>query len=134
MGKAASNNRRSRGQPEYKRNDEHADLIQMLSAAGVTRELIARAIGISRNTMLKHYRDLLKDSKVIAVGRVAASLYRKCLNGNVTAQIFYLKTQGGWTAGDSGAGIVDPRVPDITIVAQAMPEGEYNPDEEIPSE
>lgn len=107
-------------------------MIHMLAAVGTDREIIARAVGISRTTMLKYYRAVLNDAKTLAIGRMAVALYRKGLRGNVTAQIFYLKCQGGWQSATDGSGAIDPRVPDVQLVVQAMPGGEPDSDSEPP--
>lgn len=52
-----------------------------------------------RNRMLEdpELRGAYQRGRANAVGRMALSLYQQGISGNVTAQIFYLKTQGGWT-------------------------------------
>jgi len=43
---------------------------------------------------------LYKKGKAKSINKVGSSLMENCLSGNVTAQIFYLKTQGGWRETD----------------------------------
>jgi hypothetical protein len=71
-------------------------------AAVLTSAQIADFLGIGRSTF---YRLLERDpelagrykrGKARAVGAVAQSLVTKARAGNVTAMIFFLKTQGGW--------------------------------------
>lgn len=40
--------------------------------------------------------DSYQKGRAAVIGRVAQSLVQNALDGNVTAAIFYLKTQGGW--------------------------------------
>ena len=71
-------------------------------AAVLTSAQIADFLGIGRTTfyaILDRDRDLAeryKRGRARAVGAVAQSLITKARAGNVTAMIFYLKTQGGW--------------------------------------
>jgi len=51
---------------------------------------------ISRNTLRKHFKNELETEHVKATVDVAMSLYQKAVNGNVSAQIFWLKTQAVW--------------------------------------
>lgn len=71
-------------------------------AAVLNAEQIADFLGFGRTTffaLLNRDADIAeryKRGKARAVGSVAQSLVTKARAGNVTAMIFYLKTQGGW--------------------------------------
>lgn len=71
-------------------------------AAVLTAQQMADYFGIGRTTffaMLDRDPDVAeryKRGRARAVGAVAQSLVAKARAGNVTAMIFYLKTQGGW--------------------------------------
>lgn len=71
-------------------------------AAVLNAEQIADFLGFGRTTffsLLKRDEDLAeryKRGKARAIGAVAQSLVTKARAGNVTAMIFFLKTQGGW--------------------------------------
>lgn len=71
-------------------------------AAVLNAEQIADFLGVGRTTffaLLNRDEDLgerYKRGKARAVGAVAQSLVTKARAGNVTAMIFFLKTQGGW--------------------------------------
>ena len=71
-------------------------------AAVLTAAQIADFLGIGRTTffaILNRDADLserYKRGKARAIGAVAQSLVTKARAGNVTAMIFFLKTQGGW--------------------------------------
>lgn len=70
--------------------------------AVLNAEQIADFLGIGRTTffaLLNRDEDLserYKRGKARAIGAVAQSLVTKARAGNVTAMIFFLKTQGGW--------------------------------------
>ena len=57
---------------------------------------IARVLKISEPTLRKHYREELDISKAKANAIVSQALFKSAKDGNVTAQIFWLKTQAGW--------------------------------------
>ena len=70
-----------------------------MTAYGVPESDIARVIGIDPKTLRKHYRDELDTGQIKATARVAESLFRKATSDgpqSVTAEIFWLKTKGGW--------------------------------------
>lgn len=69
----------------------------------LSKEQIADYLGVSRPTfdailerddrVSEHY----KKGKASAIANVAKGLVQKAIGGNMTAAIFYLKTQAGWT-------------------------------------
>jgi hypothetical protein len=74
-------------------------------AAVLNAEQIADFLGFGRTTffaLLNRDEDLAeryKRGKARAIGAVAQSLVTKARAGNVTAMIFFLKTQAGWREG-----------------------------------
>lgn len=70
--------------------------VEFMIAAGIKEGDIARILGISTETMTKYFEyelatGLAKKNKVMA-----DSLYQTGKKGNVTAQIFWLKTRARW--------------------------------------
>ena len=64
---------------------------------GVTRENIARHIGVEPKTLRRHFRDELDLGAVEATAKVAASLFQMAIQGkNVAAAIFWMKARAGW--------------------------------------
>ena len=93
-------------------------------AAVLTAQQLADYFGVGRTTfftMMNRDPDLAeryKRGRARAVGSVAQSLLAKARSGNVTAMIFFLKTQGGWRetlAIDARTEMVEPG----TITAEA---------------
>jgi DNA-binding XRE family transcriptional regulator len=80
----------------HKPTDSIRKKVQMLVVAGATQEQVASIIGIDAKTLRKHYREELTNSKTEATASVAGKLFKAAMSGNVTAQIFWMKTQGGW--------------------------------------
>ena len=84
------------GRPPYIKKDEDAKTVEALAIAGVKQTLIAEIIKLSEPTLRKNFRRELDTSKARANAIVAQSLFKKAKDGNVIAQIFWLKTQAGW--------------------------------------
>ena len=84
------------GRPPYIKKDEDAKTVEALAIAGVKQTLIAEIIKLSEPTLRKNFRRELDTSKARANAIVAQSLFKKAKDGNVVAQIFWLKTQAGW--------------------------------------
>ena len=84
------------GRPEYQKTDEDAKNVEALTIAGVPQKLVSKILKISEPTLRKHYRDELDTSKAKANAVISQSLFKLAREGNVTAQIFWLKTQAGW--------------------------------------
>lgn len=101
------------GRPLTTITDAQRAEVETLSAV-LNAEQIADFLGIGRTTffaILNRDEDLserYKRGKARAIGAVAQSLVTKARAGNVTAMIFFLKTQGGWREGVDLAVKQDP--------------------------
>jgi len=73
------------------------DTVTLHAMVGTPQEEIARVLGISDRTLRKHYRDELDLALAKANAQIGGSLFNKAKNGDTTAQIFWLKTRGGWS-------------------------------------
>src|SRR4051794_30009111 len=67
-----------------------------MAAYGIPEPDIARVMHIDPKTLRKHYRDELDLGESKANAQVAGFLFNAAKNGNVTAQIFWLKTRARW--------------------------------------
>lgn len=67
-----------------------------MAAYGIPETDISRVIGVDPKTLRKHYRDELDLGEAKANAQVAGFLFNAAKNGNVTAQIFWLKTRAKW--------------------------------------
>ena len=90
------NNDNDVGRPPYEKTNEDTKLVEALSIAGVTQNLIAQILKISEPTLRKNYRSQLDTSKARANAIISQALFKRAKDGNVLAQIFWLKTQAGW--------------------------------------
>jgi hypothetical protein len=67
-----------------------------MAAYGIPEQDISRVIGVDPKTLRKHYREELDLGQTNANAQVAGYLFSNARNGNVTAQIFWLKTRARW--------------------------------------
>jgi hypothetical protein len=70
--------------------------VETMAAYGIPEHDISRVVGIDPKTLRKHYRDELDLGETKANAQVAGFLFNAARNGNVTAQIFWLKTRARW--------------------------------------
>ncbi len=70
--------------------------VEALAAYGIPEQDIARVVAIDPKTLRKHYREELDLGQTKANAQVAGFLFNSARNGNVTAQIFWLKTRAQW--------------------------------------
>jgi hypothetical protein len=82
--------------------DEQVAQVEKLAAV-LNQEQIADFLGISERTLRDRIRTdprisaAYKKGRAAAMANVAATLVKQAQSGNVTAAIFYLKTQAGWS-------------------------------------
>jgi hypothetical protein len=70
--------------------------VEAMAAYGIPEPDIARVVGVDPKTLRKHYRDELDMGETKANAQVAGFLFNSAKNGNVSAQIFWLKTRARW--------------------------------------
>jgi hypothetical protein len=70
--------------------------VEAMAAYGIPEPEISRTVGVDPKTLRKHYRDELDLGTTKANAQVAGFLFNSAKNGNVTAQIFWLKTRARW--------------------------------------
>jgi hypothetical protein len=75
------------------------DKVRHLSGVGVRQDDIARIIRCSPKTLRKRFRDELDLGVAEANATVGGYLFAAAKAGNVTAQIFWLKTRAHWREG-----------------------------------
>jgi hypothetical protein len=70
--------------------------VEAMAAYGIPEMEIAPVIGVDPKTLRKYYREELDLAETKANAQVAGFLFTAAKNGNVTAQIFWLKTRARW--------------------------------------
>ena len=63
---------------------------------GTPQETIASILGIDPKTLRKHYREELDHALAQANATIGGALFNKARNGDIAAQIFWLKTRAKW--------------------------------------
>jgi hypothetical protein len=77
-------------------DEGHRRQVETMTAYGIPEHDISRVLKIDPKTLRKHYRDELDLGSTKANAQVAGFLFNSARNGNVTAQIFWLKTRARW--------------------------------------
>ncbi|MDY0626624.1 DNA-packaging protein [Pasteurella multocida] len=76
--------------------------VEALASNGLTQQQIADALGISERTLRDRksnsaeFAEAIKRGKAKGIAIVTNKLMEKVKAGNVTAMIFFLKSQAGW--------------------------------------
>jgi hypothetical protein len=86
------------GRPPFKPTDEERKQVGQMVAVGIPQEQIAMVIrdGIDADTLAKHFKKEIRESKILANAKVGGTLFNKIMNGDTAAAIFWAKTQMGW--------------------------------------
>lgn len=107
------------GRPKTELTAEQIAQVEKLAAV-LNQEQLCDYLGIpSRTFRAIMQRDeavsaAYKKGSANAIGRVAQSLLQSATDGNTTAQIFYLKTRGGWREAQPEAQELPPVVIQLT--------------------
>src|SRR5437763_8462797 len=80
-------------------NEALRDKVRHLAGVGVRQDDIAMIIGCAPKTLRKRCRDDLDRGVAEANATVSGYLFAAAKAGNVTAQIFWLKTRAHWREG-----------------------------------
>jgi len=123
----------ARGKPEHKPTKAKRDTVAMHAMVGTPQEDIARVLGIDPKTLRKHYRDDLDLATASANADIGGALYRQAIDGNVSAQIFWLKTRAGFREKSevdltSSDGSMTPTGFDINFIEAKAPDVEDDDD------
>lgn len=92
--------KRNPGLPAHVPSQATRSLVMLACSTGLTREQIARQLGIAESTLAVHYSEELADAGKKLLLSIAGNLARIAQDPNhpksVTAAIFWLKTRGGF--------------------------------------
>src|SRR6202011_1626146 len=77
-------------------NDALREKVRYLAGLGVPQDDVAKIIGCAPKTLRKRFRDELDRGVAEANATISGSLFGAAKGGNVTAQIFWLKTRANW--------------------------------------
>jgi hypothetical protein len=82
---------------QHRPTDEQRLIVKELYAVGIPRPRIAARLEISEETLTKHYKQELDDSKDGMISALGKNLYNDAINGDEKAREFWLKCQGRWS-------------------------------------
>jgi hypothetical protein len=87
-----------RGKPGEKHipTDATRQTVRLHAMVGSRQETICELLDISKPTLEKHYRKELDTAVEMANASVGGALYRKAMDGDTTAMIFWMKTRARW--------------------------------------
>lgn len=99
------------GNPQHEPTDEGRRLVELHIAIGTPQEDIARVLGIDAKTLRKHYREELDNGAVKANGEIGGALFKKAMDGDTTALIWWTKSRMRWKGTDGVMHSNDPDNP-----------------------
>lgn len=90
--------RENAGRKEFQPTKQDRKVVESMSGFGIPIKQIAALVreGISVDTLTKHFEKELVLGKANANTKVAQTLHQKAIDGDVTAAIFWAKTQMGF--------------------------------------
>ena len=84
------------GRPRFQPTEEQRQQVAMMVAHGITNPSIAAILGLDEDTLNKHFATELEHGLAACTSRVAGSMYRKAIMGDVGAGQFWLKSRAKW--------------------------------------
>jgi hypothetical protein len=84
------------GRPAHKPTDATRQTVSLHATVGTRQDVIAEILGISTDSLQRHYRAELDTSREKANASVGGALFKKAMGGDTTAMIFWLKTRARW--------------------------------------
>ena len=87
------------GQPKFDPTAAHRAQVLVSAGVGSPHWLIASNLGISEDTLTRHFADELAKGRARAIEQMAKTCYARALGTGVGAHVlmmFWLKTQAGW--------------------------------------
>lgn len=125
---------RERGRPPFVPTDQMRAIVKHCKASGMPNKDIRYLIHwpdgehISLGTLTKYFSRELEAGKPEAIAKVSSKLFQKALDGDLTAMIFWLKTQARWKettvhehTGADGEPLAAPSLGDFYATVQMVP-------------
>lgn len=95
--------------------------MRLMVMAGISQDQIAQVMECSLATLKRHFQRILSTAREFANAQVAGALYKNAIKGNVSAQIFWLKAQAGWTEGFREARDAEHESKPVKIIIETQP-------------
>ncbi len=94
--------RKTRGAPPHQPTKELRAAVVMFSASGADQLMVAEQVGISLNTLLRHYSRELAEAAHIANSMMVAKVFQTGMKGDMKAADMWLKNRHpGWISGSN---------------------------------
>ena len=114
--------------PAFVVTDGMREKVQYLAGLGVPQDDIAKIIGCAPKTLRKRFREELDRGVAEANAMVAGYLFNSAKQGNVSAQIFWLKTRAHWREGAAPSPISDTNAGASSTVVLVLPDNDRDPE------
>jgi hypothetical protein len=102
--------------------------VQYLAGLGVPQDDIATIVGCAPKTLRKRFREELDRGVAEANAVVAGCLFNSAKQGNVSAQIFWMKTRAHWREGSASGPISDTNAEASSPVVLILPDNGRDPE------
>jgi hypothetical protein len=112
--------KRPRGRPPHVPADRDRRQVEVMTGLGLTQEQIGKILGVSEDTLQRHYADEITNGVAKANAQVAQNLFNIATSrdsGAVAAAIFWMKTRGKWRETNHLVHSGDDKEPPIKIDA-----------------
>ena len=114
--------------PAFVVTDAMREKVQYLAGLGVPQDDIAKIIGCAAKTLRKRFREELDRGVAEANAMVAGYLFNSAKQGNVSAQIFWLKTRAHWREGAAPGPISEANTGASSPVVLILPDNGRDPE------
>jgi hypothetical protein len=84
------------GRPPHVPTDATRQTVSLHATVGTRQEVIAEILGISTDSLQRHYRSELDTSREKANASVGGALFKKAMSGDTASMIFWMKTRARW--------------------------------------
>jgi hypothetical protein len=84
------------GRPAHQPTEATRQTVSLHATVGTKQDVIAEILGISVDSLQRHYRAEIETSREKANASVGGALFKKAMGGDTTAMIFWLKTRARW--------------------------------------
>jgi len=85
----------------HKPDDKTRRAVEQMAAVGIPQLDIAAILDITDKTLRKHYAKELATATSRANANIGGMLYKKAMDGDLTAMIFWMKTRAKWNEKNS---------------------------------
>lgn len=117
------------GQPPFLATPEQRKIVETHAAVGTQHEIIAEFLGISSDTLTRHFDPELRLGLAKINARIGANVAKKALEGSAKHEFFWLKTRGNYRttenrehSGPGGAPIQLQITPNYDLSRLSLPE------------